>query len=93
MAATSKGKKRVTFKLNAKKTDKVFVAGSFNDWDATAKSLKYDAKKKQHSVTMYLPTGEHQYKFVLNGAWCVDPECENWELNDLGSMNSVVEVA
>jgi hypothetical protein len=30
---------RVTFSVRAKEGSKVFVAGSFNDWDPTAKQL------------------------------------------------------
>ena len=42
-------------------------------------------------VTLNL--GEHEYKFVVNGEWTVDPANPNFLVNALGTLNSVVQVS
>jgi hypothetical protein len=43
-------------------------------------------------TTLVLPPGRHEYKFVVNGEWCVDANCAECVPNDQGSLNSVVTV-
>ena len=45
-----------------------------------------------YSATVQLAPGEYQYKFVIDGTWCADPENENSVKNDQGTFNSVVVV-
>jgi len=81
--------KRVTFSVRAKEDSKVFLAGSFNNWDPTAKAMSDKAGDGVFTVTLNLPAGQHEYKFVIDGIWCADPECADWVQNDLGTLNSV----
>jgi hypothetical protein len=39
-----------------------------------------------------LPPGEHEYKFVVNGDWRIDGSNPQWTPNDVGSLNSVINV-
>ena len=80
---------RVTFSVRAEVGSKVFVAGSFNNWDATAKQLEDKKGTGLFSGIVTLPKGTREYKFVINGSWCADPECKDWVQNDVGSYNSV----
>lgn len=80
---------RVTFSVRAEIGSKVFVAGSFNNWDATAKQLEDKKGTGLFSGIVVLPKGSYEYKFVINGSWCADPECKDWVQNDVGSYNSV----
>ena len=41
---------------------------------------------------MFLAPGHYEYKYVVNGTWCVDPQCDDWRANDHGSLNSVLQV-
>ena len=41
---------------------------------------------------MKLAPGTYQYKFVIDGVWCADPENLDCVQNDLGTLNSVVTV-
>ena len=85
------GKKRVRFQIEAEKGSEVFVAGSFNDWNPRKNKLTY--KGGVYSCTTLLSKGRHEYKYVVNGVWCVDPSCSEWTPNGMGSLNSVVVVA
>jgi len=84
---------RVTFSVRAEVGSKVFLAGSFNNWDPTAKEMVDKKGDGLFTVTVSLPAGSHQYKFVIDGTWCADPECADWVQNDHGTLNSVKHVS
>ena len=83
-------KKSVTFTIHADKGQKVYLAGTFNDWNPTAKKMTF--KNGVYSTSLKLAAGSYQYKFVINGTWCADPENVNSVANDQGTFNSVVDV-
>ena len=85
-------KKAVTFTIHAEKGKTVYLAGCFNDWSTTAKKMAYKAKEGIYTATVNLAPGEYQYKFVIDGTWCADPENVNAVKNDQGTFNSVVTV-
>lgn len=88
-----KGKvRRVDFSVRAGEGSKVFLAGSFNAWDPTAKKMVDKAGDGVFTVTISLPVDTYEYKFVIDGIWCVDPECTEWVQNELGTLNSVKRV-
>ena len=81
--------KRVAFSIRAKGGSKVFLAGSFNNWNPTAKEMVDKAGDGTFAANVNLPSGMHEYKFVIDGIWCADPECSEWVQNDHGTLNSV----
>jgi len=83
---------RVSFSVHAEVGSKVFIAGSFNNWDPTAKAMVDKNGDGLYTATLSLATGTHQYKFVIDGTWCADPECADWVQNDHGTLNSVKHV-
>jgi len=85
-------KKDVTFTVHAEKGKAVYLAGEFNGWDPTAKKMAYKAKGGLYAATVKLAAGTYQYKFVIDGTWCADPENANAVQNDQGTFNSVVTV-
>ena len=87
-----KGRRKVTFECEAEPGSKVYVAGSFNGWRPDHKQLEQVSDDGLFAKSMMLPPGKHEYKFVVNGRWVADPNCDEWEVNDLGSLNSVVVV-
>lgn len=91
MAAS--GRKRVTFEVDAEPKARVYLVGSFNDWDAGKKILKETGEPGHYKGGLLLHKGTYEYKFVINGVWTVDPACPDWIANDFGSMNSVLTVA
>ena len=53
----------------------VDLAGDFNDWSTTAAPLA-KAADGSFAVTVDLPVGRHQYKFVVDGTWTEDPSSD-----------------
>ena len=90
--AAKPAKKTVTFTVHAEKGKAVYLAGSFNEWSTTAKKMAYKTKAGIYSATVQLAPGEYQYKFVIDGTWCADPECADFVQNDHGTLNSVITV-
>lgn len=80
-----------TFRLQAQPESEVYVAGTFNDWDPKRHRLTA-TDGGVLSTTLSLPRGTHEYKFVVDGIWCVDPSCAETAPNDLGSQNSVLRL-
>ena len=66
------------------------IAGEFNKWNPTAKKMAF--KAGVYSAKLKLAPGNYQYKFVIDGTWCADPENANAVPNDQGTYNSVITV-
>lgn len=79
--------KKVTFKLSAPDAGSVFVAGDFNNWDATQAGLKKNTKGEWSSAFALKP-GTYQYKFVIDGNWVADQSAETVTDNS-GNLNNV----
>ena len=69
----------------------VTLAGSFNQWDMGATPM--EETDGIWSVTVDLPTGRHQYKFVVNGSdWVTDEWATDFADDGFGGENSVIVV-
>ena len=91
-AARKAAAKEVTFTFHGEKGKSVYVAGEFNNWDPTAKKLAFKARQGLYTASVKLAAGSYQYKFVVDGTWCADPENATFVANDQGTFNSVIEV-
>ena len=80
----------VRFTYHADKGKAVYLAGEFNGWDPTAKKMAF--RGGVYSAKVKLAPGSYQYKFVIDGTWCADPENANAVPNDQGTFNSIVTV-
>jgi 5'-AMP-activated protein kinase regulatory beta subunit len=89
--ATTTGKKWVRFEITALTGSRVFVAGSFNDWDPVRTPLA-EERPGVFGATVLLPKGHHEYKLVVNGEWRCDPSCADWVPNRHGTLNSRLQV-
>lgn len=69
----------------------VMVAGSFNSWKPE-KQLTDKNNDGIYRCQLRLVPGEYQYKFVVDGMWCLDSSNPNFVPNELGSLNSVLVV-
>lgn len=82
--------KAVVFTVRAEAGAKVFLAGSFNDWNPEATAMT--EKKGVYSASLKLAPGRYEYKFVINGEWMADCENQDFVQNECGTLNSVVTV-
>jgi 1,4-alpha-glucan branching enzyme len=82
----------IEFVYHAPQAKKVSVAGSFNNWDASALPMKKN-KHGQWKTTVMLVPGRYEYKYIADGSWITDPHCGEVVVNELGSTNCVISVA
>jgi Glycogen recognition site of AMP-activated protein kinase len=81
----------ILFTYGDPNSSSVFLAGSFNEWNAEAIPLAQD-ESGLWSVVHSLPAGSHEYKFVVDGAWFADPENPDTQADPYGGANSLVTV-
>ena len=84
--------KSVTFTVRAEPGKDVYLAGTFNQWNPTGKKMTSKKGEGVYAATVKLAPGTYEYKFVIDGTWCADPECADWVQNDHGTLNSVITV-
>ena len=91
--------KTVELSCHAPEAKSVFVAGTFNDWKPDATPLHNHLPNGRWAVTLPLPRGHHEYKFVIDGQWCCESGSEGessdspgFVPNGFGTMNRVLEV-
>jgi hypothetical protein len=85
-------KEWVMFKFHAPPKTKVFVAGTFNNWNPTAVQLGYHGKRT-YSALILLPLGTYEYKFIVNGEWCNGTDCTDHVPNVFGTTNNRLVVS
>jgi hypothetical protein len=89
MVKKGRSKGTMRFTLPADTPDgRASLAGDFNDWAP----VPMKRQKSGYAVTMDIPPGTYQYKFILDGRWVTDPDNSNWSVSPLGTVNSVVTV-
>jgi 1,4-alpha-glucan branching enzyme len=81
-------KKRVTFSYAGPAAKSVLVAGDFTGWQEAPLSLKQD-KKGVWKKVVSLPTGQYQYRLLVDGEWRDDPKCAQRQPNQFGGENCV----
>lgn len=83
--------KEVTFVFGAMpEAACVYLAGEFNNWRPDAQPMEKQ-RDGTFKARVRLKPGQHQYKFVADGAWINDAAAEQVP-NPFGSLNSVVRV-
>jgi hypothetical protein len=83
----------VQFVLAAPGASQVNLVGDFNGWDSAATPLKPVGAAGVWAVEVWLPSGRHEYAFVVDGReWRSDPAAPRALANDYGAPNSVITV-
>ncbi len=85
--------RKVKFALSAKPGCKVYLAGTFNDWNTTRNRMRFNKRNGIYSTTLSLAPGTYHYKYIVDDEWLVDPNCENWVYNQFQTLNSVLTLA
>lgn len=79
------------FQLKAPEVKSVYLAGSFNNWDTTAASMKKD-NSGLWKVNVKLVPGAYEYLFYVDGQWKNDPKGTKFKENPFGTRNNVLIV-
>lgn len=69
----------------------VSVAGTFNDWDPTSKSLHCSGNGHWLKETA-LAAGTYEYCLIVDGEWLLDPMAHDYVPNPFGGGNSILIV-
>jgi 1,4-alpha-glucan branching enzyme len=86
--ATKDSTKIVDFKYSAPNANRVFIAGTFNNWSPSANPLKKDWTG-MWKTSLKLSAGKYEYKYIVDGNWQNDPLCQSCVPNNLGSTNCI----
>jgi hypothetical protein len=68
----------------------VTVAGTFNGWNSFHTLMR--PTDSGWVVSMDLPPGEYEYKFVVNGNWILDPDNSRKKSGPDNNVNSLLTV-
>lgn len=84
-------RRAVYFELCDLPGKEVLLTGSFDDWQERRR-MNDKNNDGTYRCRMLLAPGVYQYKFLIDGEWRVDPQNPNFQPNEFGSLNSVLEV-
>jgi len=85
--------KLVTFRYKPQRpVTNLFLAGTFNDWNDSKTRMTDPDGDGTYEVTLLLPVGKYQYKFVADGEWITDMTAKEFAPDGFGGQNSVITV-
>ncbi|MBE6389765.1 MAG: hypothetical protein E7043_06285 [Lentisphaerae bacterium] len=82
----------VCFSYAASPGHTVSLAGVFNDWDPIKSPMKFNPKSNLYEIALRLPSGDYEYKLVVDGQWLPDEGNPNFVSNDFGTLNSIIRI-
>ena len=88
MATSKSSKQKVSFAILDPEAQSVALVGDFTEWEADAVQLKKQ-KNGQWKATVPLAPGSYEYRFLVDGQWRDDPQCQERLPNSFGSQNCV----
>ena len=91
LASVEKGDGGTKFSYYDPEAGAVFLAGTFNGWNATANPMK-KLESGTWVITVELGPGTHDYKFVVDGAWITDFDNPASAPDPYGGVNSIVVI-
>jgi 1,4-alpha-glucan branching enzyme len=78
--------KKTEFSLSAPQAQRVSIAGDFNRWNPSLHPLQQDTKGTWR-ISLDLKPGKYEYRFLLDGEWQNDPNCDSFVENPFGTSN------
>jgi 1,4-alpha-glucan branching enzyme len=91
MATGKTAKQKVTFSYKDPQAKSVLLAGDFTGWQQAPLGMK-KSKNGVWKKTVSLPPGRYEYRLLVEGQWCDDPECPTRQPNQFGGENCVCVV-
>ena len=92
MTPKQESRSRQTFAITAPTAMSVQLVGDFTHWQEQPIAMA-KGRDGVWKVAVELPPGTHHYRFLVDGAWCDDPQCTLRIPNIFGSHNMVREVS
>jgi 1,4-alpha-glucan branching enzyme len=83
---------KIRIEFHDEQAKAVSVAGTFNEWSATA-TLMIALAGGRWVKELVLPPGRYEYRLVVDGQWRTDPAASECVPNGLGDCNCVLVVA
>ena len=83
--------KRIEFRIFAPQAKNVYLCGSFNNWSESADAMTKESNGTWKKIKM-LPEGKHEYKFLVDSEWTLDPACPETTYNEFGTENNVLRL-
>ncbi len=87
-AQVAKKKHHFKWKPSDMEVREVHVAGDFSNWTPIPLVREVDV----FVTSVELPSGEYQYKFIVDGEWCEDPDALMVVQNEFGTTNCIIRV-
>jgi 1,4-alpha-glucan branching enzyme len=81
----------VEFEVDLPEATEVYVAGDFNGWEPTEHRLER-GDDGLFRVTLEIPPGVYEYKFIVDGTWVADPDNPETAPDPYGGVNSLLTV-
>ena len=88
----------VQFRCAAQGAQRVCLVGTFNNWDPASTPMQ-PAEGNEWLAAIRLPSGRHEYKYVVDGIWCCQPGVidggyagDDAVPNEYGTNNRVINV-
>ena len=73
----------------------VRIAGDFNGWvpdKGVRSSIEASGSERVWTKVLLLTPGQYQYRYVVDGEWCIDPANPESTPGPMGQPNSVLHV-
>ena len=81
-------KRKVFFTLMAPKARSVALVADFTNWAQEPLELKQQKKGRWKATTLLAP-GSYQYRYLVDGQWWDDQDCQTRAPNPFGGENCV----
>ncbi len=91
LAQPKRTEQGIKFTYKNPTAEKVYIAGTFNNWNASQYLLIKD-EEGIWTITLDLNPGQYQYKFIVDGVWIADPENDATIDDGYGGTNSLLEI-
>ncbi|MCP4649307.1 MAG: AAA family ATPase [PVC group bacterium] len=85
-------KSGILFTYSSTEAGSVQIAGDFNNWAADQKDKLETTKKGVWAKVYNLRPGRYRYKFIVDGQWVTDPNNPQTEADEIGNLNSLLEI-
>lgn len=82
----------VLFEFTHSTAQSVAIAGTFNDWHPTTKSM-WNSGNGHWLKEAFLRPGSYEYCLVVDDEWMADPLAKDHVPNSFGGTNSILTVA